>query len=83
MYCYDSTFPAVARTQKSTMWKCRIKLYGRKNLWVEHAAKSRRATEPPEALDKVVFSELKNGKKLRMLQKDAGSPAPAGANRGK
>lgn len=54
------------------------KATGGKKLWVEKVAKSRKAPEPRRALVKVVFWELKNGKKLRMMQKDADSPAPAG-----
>lgn len=49
-----------------------------KELWLEHVAKSIKATEPPGALVNAVFWDLKDGKNLRMLQKGAGFPAAAG-----
>lgn len=77
MYCSDSTFPAVAWTQKKHCVETQTKPTSEKKMCVEHVTKSRKGTKPPRALVKVVFWELKNGKKLRMLQEDADSPTPA------
>lgn len=53
------------------------KIAAGKKLWLEHVAKSIKATEPPGALVNVVFWELKNGKNSRTLQKGTGSPVAA------
>lgn len=56
----------------------RIKLWQGKDLGVKQVTKGRKANELPGALFNVVFWELKNGKKLRMLQKEVKSSCLAG-----